>query len=116
VIETQDDWFVYRVLPMAEEVATWNPRSNPKCADVKVPKGAYQGVLGREITNPSDIAQVFAIPHALTNDVSQATERLITLTTCHPQFSDAERMIVHGVLVKTYARTEGFAPPELQES
>ena len=24
VIETQDDWFVYRVLPMADEVATWS--------------------------------------------------------------------------------------------
>ncbi|RIJ69459.1 class E sortase [Nakamurella silvestris] len=115
VIETKYDWFVYRVLPMQEEVATWNPRSNPKCADVKVQKDAYQGVFGREITTPSDIAQVYAIPHSLTSDVSQATQRLITLTTCHPQFSDAERMIVHGVLVKSYAKSEGFLPPELGE-
>ena len=25
VIETQDEWFVYRVLPMADEAAAWNP-------------------------------------------------------------------------------------------
>ena len=43
-------------------------------------------------------------------------ERLITLTTCHPQFSDTQRMIVHGVLVKSYQKAGSFLPPELKES
>ena len=42
-------------------------------------------------------------------------KRLITLTTCHPQFSDAERMIIHGVLAKSYSKSAGFLPPELTE-
>ncbi|NTS21801.1 sortase, partial [Bacteroides fragilis] len=31
--------------------------------------------------------------------VEQASEALLTLTTCHPQFSNAERMIVHAMEV-----------------
>jgi sortase (surface protein transpeptidase) len=42
-------------------------------------------------------------------------EALITLTTCHPKFSDRERMIIHGILVKSYPKKDGFLPPELQE-
>ncbi len=118
IIETRDDWFVYRVLPMADQAADWNPGSRAECADVSPLGGDYQGVFGREITLPSDYPQVLPVPH---RDVSgaaglaAATQRLITLTTCHPQFSDRERMIVHGVLTKTYAKTSGFLPPELAE-
>lgn len=115
VIETRHDWFVYRVLPLEGETAAWNPRSRPACADVEVPEGTYANILGREITVPNDIAQVHAVPHDAANDVSAATARMITLTTCHPQFSDAERMIIHGVLVKSYSKTAGFLPPELFE-
>ena len=42
-------------------------------------------------------------------------QRVITLTTCHPQFSDRERMIIHGVLTQSYAKAPGFLPPELGE-
>ena len=46
VIETQDEWFVYRVLPMAEEAAGWNPAARAECADVAPLTGAYEGVGG----------------------------------------------------------------------
>ena len=63
---------------------------------------------------PTDYAQVLPVPHVDSTDVSRRTpQRLITLTTCHPQFSDAERMIIHGVLVRSYAKSPGFLPPEL---
>jgi sortase (surface protein transpeptidase) len=80
-----------------------------------VQTGAYDGVYGREITVPSDYAQVLPVPHVNSTAVPADAERLITLTTCHPQFSDAERMIIHGVLVKSYAKSPGFLPPELGE-
>lgn len=118
VIETKDEWFVYRVLPMAEEAAGWNPAARAECADVTPLTGAYSGVVGREIVDPSDYSQVLPIPHvnaAGPEAVAAATQRLITLTTCHPQFSDRERMIIHGVLTKTYAKADGFLPPELSE-
>ena len=115
VVETQDDWFVYRVLPMAEETATWADTPRAHCDGVGVQTGAYDGVYGREITVPSDYAQVLPVPHVNSTAVPADAERLITLTTCHPQFSDAERMIIHGVLVKSYAKSPGFLPPELGE-
>ena len=116
VVETQDDWFVYRVLPMEEETATWAATPRANCDGVAVQTGQYTGVFGREITVPSDYAQVLPVPHVNNTVVPADAERLITLTTCHPQFSDAERMIIHGVLVKSYAKSPGFLPPELTES
>lgn len=115
VVETQDDWFVYRVLPMADQEATWATTPRTHCAGVQVQTGAYAGVYGREITLPTDYAQVLPIPTVLSTTVPPDAQRLITLTTCHPQFSDAERMIIHGVLVGSYAKAPGFLPPELTE-
>ena len=45
--------------------------------------------------------------------IAEGTNDQIVLA--HPQFSDAERMIIHGVLVKSYAKSPGFLPPELGE-
>jgi sortase (surface protein transpeptidase) len=116
VVETQDDWFVYRVLPMEQEEASWNAAARPHCGGVQVQTGTYAGVYGREITLPSDYAQVLPVPTLLSTTVPPDAQRLITLTTCHPQFSDAERMIIHGVLVASYAKGPGFLPPELSET
>ncbi|MTD14746.1 class E sortase [Nakamurella sp. YIM 132087] len=115
VVETKSDWFVYRVLPMENEVQGWSAAGRANCADVAPLGGEYEGVYGREITVPSDYAQVLPVPHVESMEVPADAERIITLTTCHPQFSDAERMIVHGVLVKSYAKKAGFTPPELAE-
>ena len=116
VVETQDDWFVYRVLPMAEEEAGWAAVARRQCGGVRVQTGTYAGVYGREITLPSDYAQVLPVPTVLSTTVPPDAQRLITLTTCHPQFSDAERMIIHGVLVTSYAKAPGYLPPELTET
>ena len=116
VVETQDDWFVYRVLPMAEQESTWAATPRRHCAGVQVQTGAYAGVHGRHITVPTDYAQVLPIPTVLSTTIPPDAQRLITLTTCHPQFSDAERMIIHGVLVRSYPKSPGFLPPELSET
>ncbi len=115
VVETRDDWFVYRVLPMADEVASWGSSPRPQCKGVEPGTGAYTGVFGREITTPTDFAQVLPVPHVDSTAVPPNSRRLITLTTCHPQFSDAERMIIHGALVRSYGKSPGFLPPELAE-
>lgn len=116
VVETQDDWFIYRVLPMADETQTWAATQHAHCEGVSVQTGQYDGVFGREITDPSDYAQVLPVPHVTSADVPPDAQRMITLTTCHPQFSDAQRMIIHGVLAKSYAKSPGFLPPELGEA
>ena len=115
VVQTQDDWFVYRVLPMADEVSDWGKTPRPQCKGVAPGTGPYAGVFGREITEPTDYAQVLPVPHVDSTVVPPNAQRLITLTTCHPQFSDAQRMIIHGVLVRSYGKSPGFLPPELAE-
>ncbi len=116
VVETASDWYVYRVLPMQEEVAGWATTQHAHCGGVSVQTGQYSGVYGREITVPSDIEQIYPVPHRDSRAVPDGAEPLITLTTCHPKFSDRERMIIHGILVKSYPKTAGFLPPELQET
>jgi sortase (surface protein transpeptidase) len=115
VVETRDDWFIYRVLPMADEADTWASTQHAHCEGVGVQTGSYNGVYGREITVPTDYAQVLPVPHVTSTEVPPDAQRMITLTTCHPQFSDAQRMIIHGVLAKSYAKSPGFLPPELGE-
>ena len=116
VVETQDDWFVYRVLPMADETATWACTPRAHCDGVERADRPYA-----EVYRPEDHRSVATTPRCCPCPESthrrcpKNAERLITLTTCHPQFSDAERMIIHGVLVKCYAKAAGFLPPELKE-
>ena len=52
-------------------------------------------VTSSEIVTPSDVSVIAPVPD---DPTATATERLITLTTCHPMFSARERYVVHGVL------------------
>lgn len=116
VVETIDSWYVYRMLPTQDDSAGWNSASHAHCDGVEAQTGQYAGVYGREITSPSDYQQVLPVPHVNSTNVPADAESLITLTTCNPKFSDAQRMIIHGVLVKTYPKKGSFLPPELGET
>ena len=116
VIETVDAWYVYRMLPTEQESAGWSSAAHQHCDGVEAQTGQYAGVYGREITSPSDYQQVLPVPHLNSTNVPADAEKLITLTTCNPKFSDAQRMIVHGVMVKSYPKNGSFLPPELGET
>lgn len=49
------------------------------------------------LTTPDDGEVVAPVPG---DPTARPTEALITLTTCHPRFGGAERLIVHGVLAE----------------
>ena len=55
------------------------------------------------------------MPGAQSTAVEPSVEGLLTLTTCHPQFSNAERMIVHAMLVESKPKSEG-PPAELENA
>jgi sortase (surface protein transpeptidase) len=116
VVETVDSWYVYRVLPMQDQIAGWSGAAHPHCDGVAPQSGQYAGVYGREITDPSDYQQVLPVPHVNSTSVPTGAEKLITLTTCNPKFSDAQRMIIHGIEVKSYPKNGSFLPPELGET
>ncbi len=66
-------------------------------------------VTSTEIVRPTDVDVIAPVP----DDPGAApTERMITLTTCHPMFSARERFIVHGVL-DYWAPTSDGIPAEL---
>jgi sortase (surface protein transpeptidase) len=112
LVETADHWYVYRVLPLQGESTGWTggKSTQPQCRGVEPLPGRYANVVGKTIVPPSRVDVIAAVPG---QPGRTATNRLITLTTCHPQFSAQERLIVHGVLVASYRKIEGQRPVEL---
>ncbi|MCQ9343049.1 class E sortase [Corynebacterium kozikiae] len=120
VIETQTAWEVYRVLPIdaqgearrAEALDCFTPEQTERMIS-----GEYAGVNGRYITTPGDINTISAVPGTDIITADPGMEKMITLTTCHPQFSNAERMIVHGMLTDSIPKVgDGSRPAVLQEA
>ncbi|GAA5158105.1 MULTISPECIES: class E sortase [Amycolatopsis] len=125
VVETQTDFFVYRVLPHSDELANWanGKGKQPQCAKVSTLRtdapggGAYGQTVGREVVNPDQGDVVAPVPHQPT-DVLPAAQQvaLLTLTTCHPQFSDKQRLIVHAVLTNQFPKTPGATYAQLLQA
>jgi sortase (surface protein transpeptidase) len=114
VVETQTDFFVYRVLPYSDEIANWSTGkgAQPQCSRVGTLRtnaadgGPYGQTYGREIVLPSEGDVVAPVPHKPA-DILPPSQRaaLLTLTTCNPQFSDRQRLIVHAVLTNQFPKT-----------
>lgn len=68
----------------------------------------YTVTESRLIVKPSDVYVVAPVPEK-GREAEKPTERLLTLTTCHPPYSAAERMITHAKLAGVRAR--GLGPP-----
>jgi sortase A len=85
IVQTESKWFVYRVKGMQH--------NNIDSTD-------SDGIPGREIVSPSDGDVLDAVPDHPSD--ASPTERLMTMTTCHPKFTASQRMVIHAVLWKTY--------------
>ncbi len=72
VVETAGDWFVYRVLGPAEQVP------------------------GQQVVFPSDVSVTAPTPNGPAD--GPPTGAYLTLTTCHPEYSARQRLVVHAVL------------------
>lgn len=117
VVETADTWFVYRVLPMRDEIARWAQThgNDPRCRDVARLSDVYSELVGREIVLPSERQEIAPVPDHPGLALSPEQQRaMITLTTCHPKFSARQRLIIHGVLVAQYPKTAALPPTELR--
>jgi sortase A len=66
-------------------------------------------VTSTEIVAPADVGVIAPVPN---EPGATPTERMITLTTCHPMFSARERFIVHGTLDYWAPASDGI-PAEL---
>ena len=117
VYETRTEWFVYRVLPVdaSDPVAARDQASACMPAEVadRVTSGPYTGLSGLSVVRPQDVYVIDPLP-GRDDPVGAGALPLTTLTTCHPQYSATERMVVHAVLVRTEPRVPGALPTELE--
>lgn len=93
IVETGRRWYVYRVKGTDHD----NIDSND--AD---------GIPGREVVSPGDGDVLDNVPNHPGND---PTERLMTMTTCHPKFTAANRMIIFSKLAQSYP-ADGLTMPD----
>jgi len=96
VIETKSAWYIYSVKGNVQTGAL-----DDKGTD---------GIPGREIVSPSDTDVIAPVADHPGQD---PTEKMITLTTCHPKFTASQRMILHGTLTRQVARNGSALPKEL---
>jgi LPXTG-site transpeptidase (sortase) family protein len=131
IVETKNAYYIYRVLPMADEVKNWPEikKSKPRCnmtgsqgkpQQVDPIPGEYAETVGMEIVKPSEGSVIAAVPHHPNSKRSKGEqEPLLTLTTCHPKFSDRQRLIVHARLVDQWQKDPAkgdVPPPEMKET
>jgi len=110
VVETQKQWITYRVLPMADDPVQRSAEVAPCLGGTqagRVVDGDYAHVLGRHITQPDDVTVINPMPESPAMEQAPGLEGVITLTTCHPQFSNAERMIIHAVQTEAVDKAAG---------
>lgn len=117
VVETRESWYVYRVLPIDEKGAD-REQSLAHCTSPTLAKqattGEYASTRGRSITTPSNISTIAPVPGKEDSTPESSELSIITLTTCHPQFSNAERMVIHAVLDRVEAKDGNTTPAELE--
>lgn len=119
VVETQLAWNTYRVLPIGVD-GEQRRQAAQECLNpeqvARVTDGDYAHVQGRYITLPHDVSTIGAHPGIADMTPAPEMEPVMTLTTCHPQFSNTERMIVHAMLVESHPKDGSYRPSALEES
>ncbi len=94
IVETESHWYIYRV----------------KGAHGDITAADSDGLPGREIVTPSDGSVLLAVPDHLD---SRPNEALMTMTTCHPKFTAAKRMIVYARLQRALPRVSSTMPAQV---
>lgn len=95
VVETRTTWYVYCVIGAGAQLHACDPHGGSLAAR------DANGVPGREIVSPSDGAVILPVP-SRPDARAPYTTAYMTMTTCHPKFTAAKRMIVHAVLDSAY--------------
>jgi sortase A len=113
IVETRADFFVYRVMPMPDQVSGWRQtrQESPRCAKVpalrqelggEVP---YAQTVGRKLVTPDRGDAVAPVPYRSDSRLPIAEQAtLLTLTTCHPEYGNSQRMIIHAALTDQVAK------------
>ncbi len=105
IVETKSYWYVYRVLG--------SPAGrNPETVRENVTTDGKISLPGREIVDPSAGRVLLPVPD---NPGATPSERLMTMTTCHPKFTASHRMIVYSKLQTKLANPDLKMPQSILE-
>jgi sortase A len=100
IVETKSWWYVYRVLGTPAG-------RNPQTVTEPVTVDGRTTLPGREIVTPDAGRVLLPVPD---HDGRAPSERLMTMTTCHPKFTASHRMIVYS---KLQAKTANGSRPAM---
>ena len=117
VVETRTNWDIYRIMPIDAEGEIRREQAEQCLNPVQVERivnGDYAQVNGRHITVPGDVSVLDPIPEDDRSVVDENLEPVMTMTTCHPQFSNKERMILHAMWVRSEPKVPGVLPVEME--
>ena len=89
VLETKDTWFTYTIENVPGTNIPW-----------------------REIVDPTDVAVAYPVPDQ-PDPNKQPTLRLLTFTSCHPEYSARQRYVIHALLTEALPKTGGRYPAAL---
>lgn len=87
-VETAKAWYTYRLQNIPGD-----------------PKAKWQ-----EIVSPFDMPISYPVPDQPDPGL-KPTQRVLTFSTCNPEYSATQRLVVHGLLVASHPRTHGYRPP-----
>jgi sortase A len=114
VVQTETNWYIYRVLGSAQQDAAAQQISTKKQRDQAIAAALAssdsQGVVGREIVSPSAVDVIDPVPN---RPGVAPTRALLTLTTCHPKYTANQRMIIHAALQRAVPVKGTATPREL---
>ena len=123
VIETSTDFYIYKVLPYDDEIDGWTTGkgADPQCKGVSTLRdpndekgGAYSETFGRKVVLPSEGTAVNPVPYKSSDTLPKAQQAaLLTLTTCHPQFSARQRLIITSVLTQQVPKSQAATYTDL---
>lgn len=136
VLQTRDNWFIYRVLPAAvdeNDVTGKQGRLDAisECLDshtASIVAGTSEGigatsdgfdystVGGVHVTTPDDNSVIAPMPQDVNVPPEGAGLSILTLTTCHPMYFNYERLISHAVLERVDAVDGEYVPAEIADT
>lgn len=70
-------------------------------------------VSGHEIVPPTQVSVVLPVPN---QPGAEPTEKILTMTSCHPEFSARQRYVLHATLEATYPHADGVPADVLKVS
>jgi sortase A len=91
VLETKSKWFTYTIEDIPGTNIPW-----------------------REIVAPTKVEVAFPVPDQ-PDPTKQPTLRLLTFTSCHPEYSARERYVIHAILTETLNKQPGVYPAALEQ-